>query len=95
MGIRSTLKKELMNLDALDLMTADDVRRYLKANFSRVTAKGMQGLSLISRFNELHSKVNIGLPINEPNLQYERHRLFKDVLYPKAAIKQWAMKHAF
>ncbi|OCQ19031.1 hypothetical protein A7985_21510 [Pseudoalteromonas luteoviolacea] len=86
MGIRSALKKELMNLDALGLMTADDVRAYLNAHLKRAKDK----FALISRFNTHHSQVQAGLPSTEKELKFERHRLFKDVLYPKSAVQKWA-----
>ncbi|MDK1290461.1 hypothetical protein [Pseudoalteromonas umbrosa] len=85
MGIRSKLKKELMNLDALGLMTADDVRAYLNVHLKIARDK----LSLISRFNTHHSQVQAGLPSTEKALKFERHRLFKDVLYPRKAVQKW------
>ncbi|TMO69875.1 hypothetical protein [Pseudoalteromonas aurantia] len=93
MGIRSTLKKELMNLDATDLMTADDVRNYLKLHFARVKNKSVQSFNLISHFNEYHSQVVSGAPTKKVTLNYTRHRLFKDVLYPKKSVQQWAKQH--
>ncbi|RJE76108.1 hypothetical protein BGP78_13930 [Pseudoalteromonas sp. MSK9-3] len=93
MGIRSTLKKELMNLDATDLMTADDVRSYLKLHFARVKNKSVQSLNLISHFNEYHSQVVSGAPTKKVTLNYTRHRLFKDVLYPKKSVQQWAKQY--
>ncbi|WP_105169371.1 hypothetical protein [Pseudoalteromonas sp. T1lg23B] len=89
MGIRSALKKELMNPDALGLMTADDVRSYLQKNLNRVKDKSAQQFNIIARFNAHHHKVQSGLPAQEATLVYERHRLFKEVLYPKAAVQKW------
>ncbi|MCF2859312.1 hypothetical protein L1286_17645 [Pseudoalteromonas sp. SMS1] len=85
MGIRSALRKELMNLDALGLMTADDVRAYLNTHLKRAQDK----LTLISRFNTHHSQVQVGLPSTEKGLVFEKHRLFKDVLYPKSSVQKW------
>ncbi|KAF7772431.1 hypothetical protein PCIT_a2496 [Pseudoalteromonas citrea] len=93
MGIRSTLKKELMNLDASDLMTADDVRGYLKAHFARVKNTSAHSFNLISHFNEYHSQVVSGAPTKKAMLTYKRHHLFKDVLYPKKAVQQWVQKY--
>jgi hypothetical protein len=89
MGIRSTLKKELMNLDAMGLMTADDVRHYLQSHLERVKSKSAHKFNLIARFNTHHNQIQSGLPSQEKTLEFERHRLFKEVLYPKTAVKRW------
>ncbi|ALU43361.1 hypothetical protein [Pseudoalteromonas rubra] len=85
MGIRSVLKKDLMNLEASGLMTADDVRGYLNTQLNQ----GLDKLTLISRFNEHHSQVQAGLPSQESDLTFERHRLFKEIVYPKSAVQNW------
>ncbi|WMN58425.1 hypothetical protein NI389_09080 [Pseudoalteromonas xiamenensis] len=89
MGIRSTLKKELMNLDAQGLMTADDVRDFLKRRLQPKSQDDFTQISLIGRFNEHHSLVQAGLPSRERELAFERHRLFKEILYPKKAVESW------
>ena len=93
MGIRSALKKDLMNLDRSGLMTADDVRRYLQTDVVQDNNPNTLGFNLIARFNAHHNQVQCGLPSHEPTLTHERHRLFKEVLYPKAAVKKWASLH--
>ncbi|MBE0366539.1 hypothetical protein J8L98_22990 [Pseudoalteromonas sp. MMG013] len=93
MGIRAMLKKELMNLDGLDLMTAEDVRNYLKAHFARVANKSAHSYRVISRFNEYHNQIMTGTDTKELTLKYERHRLFKDILYKKSTVQQWAAKY--
>ncbi|PCK30817.1 hypothetical protein [Pseudoalteromonas piscicida] len=85
MGIRTALRKELMNVDKTDLMTADDVRHYLNESLPQAKDK----LSVISRFNEHHSQVQAGLPSQEQHLSYQQHRLFKDILYPKKSVESW------
>ncbi|NOU52900.1 hypothetical protein HG263_20565 [Pseudoalteromonas sp. JBTF-M23] len=89
MGIRSTLKKELMNLDSLGLMTADDVRVYLQSHLARARDKSAQRFNLIARFNAHHNQIQSGLPAQESTLTHQRHRLFKEVLYPKSAVQKW------
>ncbi len=89
MGIRSQLKRELMNLDASGLMTADDVRVYLMKSAAAVR---QTGLSLVARFNAHHNKVLAGLPSHEKGLDHQQHRLFKDVLYPRTSIQTWLSK---
>ncbi|CAH9065563.1 hypothetical protein PSECIP111951_03390 [Pseudoalteromonas holothuriae] len=89
MGIRSALKKELMNLDSQGLMTADDVRHYLQMHLTRVKDKNMHCFNLIARFNTHHNQVQSGLLSQEIALTHEQHRLFKEVLYPKSALQKW------
>ncbi|CAH9064578.1 hypothetical protein PSECIP111854_03486 [Pseudoalteromonas sp. CIP111854] len=57
MGIRSALKKELMNLDSQGLMTADDVRHYLQMHLTWVKDKNIHCFNLIARFNTHHNQV--------------------------------------
>ena len=52
MGVRSQLRRELMNLDANGLMTADDVREHLMKSKALVR---QTGLSLVARFNAHHN----------------------------------------
>lgn len=85
MGIRTALRKELMNVDKTDLMTADDVRHYVNESLTQAKDK----LSVISRFNEHHSQVQAGLPSQERHLRHQQHRLFKDILYPKSSVENW------
>ncbi|MFC3033689.1 hypothetical protein ACFOEE_14280 [Pseudoalteromonas fenneropenaei] len=92
MGIRSALKKELMNLDAQGLMTADDVRAYLKQHIDPLTQSDLAQINVIGRFNEHHSQVQAGLPSTEGELTYERHRLFNEIVYPKQAVERWLMR---
>lgn len=89
MGIRSALRKELMNLDAQGLMTADDVRAYLKGRLKPQSQSDFTQINVIGRFNEHHSLVQAGLPSRERALVFERHRLFKEIVYPKKAVESW------
>ncbi|CCQ11160.1 hypothetical protein PALB_20340 [Pseudoalteromonas luteoviolacea B = ATCC 29581] len=89
MGLRSALKKELMKLDEQGLMTADDVRHYLKRSAKTITNSEYAHINLIGRFNEHHSLLQAGLPGPEQGLAFERHRLFKEIVYPKKSVESW------
>ncbi|BBN80129.1 hypothetical protein PA25_01140 [Pseudoalteromonas sp. A25] len=93
MGIRSALKKELMNLDSLDLMTADDVRGYLQTHIEQVEGKSAQHFNLIARFNAQHNQIQSGLPAQKSMFTHQRHRLFKEVLYSKTEVQKWVSQH--
>lgn len=89
MGVRSQLRRELMNLDANGLMTADDVRMHLMKSKALVR---QTGLSLVARFNAHHNKVLAGLPSHEKGLEHQQHKLFREVLYPRTAVQTWLSK---
>ncbi|TMP82429.1 hypothetical protein CWB73_04715 [Pseudoalteromonas phenolica] len=89
MGVRSQLRRELMNLDANGLMTADDVREHLMKSKALVR---QTGLSLVARFNAHHNKVLAGLPSHEKGLEHRQHKLFKEVLYCRTAVQTWLGK---
>ncbi|MEL7386583.1 MAG: hypothetical protein AAGJ33_02735 [Pseudomonadota bacterium] len=89
MGVRSQLRRELMNLDANGLMTADDVRMHLMQSKEWVQQKGV---SLVARFNAHHNKVLAGLPSHEKGLEHQQHKLFREVLYPRTAVQTWLSK---
>lgn len=91
MGIRSQLKKELMNLESLGLMTADDVRQYVLHSSQLVKQHGM---NMLVRFNIHHSKVLSGQPSKEKQLAPKRHKLFKDILYAKKDVQSWLTRTA-
>lgn len=85
MGVRSATKKELMGLGNTNLLTADDVRAHLG---QKIKEDAERGFAVISKFNDLHSKLQsgdgkIGL------LEFERHRLFKEVLYKRESVDAW------
>lgn len=89
MGVRTQLRRELMNLDANGLMTADDVRTHLMKSKALVR---QTGLSLVARFNAHHNKVLAGLPSHEEGLEHQQHQLFKEVLYPRNSVQTWLSK---
>ncbi len=89
MGVRSQLRRELMNLDASGLMTADDVRMHLMKSKALVR---QTGLSLVARFNAHHNKVLAGLPSHEKGLEHQQHKLFKEVLYLRNSVQSWLSK---
>ena len=89
MGVRSQLRRELMNLDDNGLMTADDVRIHLMKSKALVR---QTGLSLVARFNAHHNKVLAGLPSHEKGLEHQQHKLFREVLYPRTAVQTWLSK---
>ncbi|ALO40704.1 hypothetical protein [Pseudoalteromonas phenolica] len=89
MGVRSQLRRELMNLEANGLMTADDVRMYLMQSKELFR---QTGLSLVARFNAHHNKVLAGLPSHEKGLEHQQHKLFKEVLYPRNSVQSWLSK---
>ncbi len=89
MGIRQSLKKELMGIDASVVMTADDIRDSLATAIKHDPTFSKANFALMSRFNENHSLLGAGLPGKETVLVFERHRLFKEVLYNRISVINW------
>jgi len=79
MGVRLAMRKELMGLNHSDMLTADDVREHLSKSIKKHDHKPERGFSVISKFNDTHSRV----------LEFERHRLFKEVLYTRKSVDAW------
>jgi hypothetical protein len=93
MGVRSVLKKELMGLDDTSLLAADDVRALLTQTMKAQPDKSEQGFALISRFNDNHSQLAYGEESKEELLEYQVHRLFKDILYTRRSVDKWLSHH--
>ncbi|MBB1292846.1 MULTISPECIES: hypothetical protein [Pseudoalteromonas] len=89
MGVRLAMKKELMGLEGSDFMTADDVRARLNQVAKKASQQPERGFSLISRFNDNHSQLSCGENSKEKLLEFQRHRLFKDVLYTRKSVDAW------
>ncbi len=93
MGVRAALRKQLMGLDDSSLLVADDVRALLTHAVKTQQEKSAQGFALISRFNDNHTRLISGELNKEALLEYQTHRLFKDVLYSRQSVKLWLKKH--
>jgi len=89
MGVRSAMKKELMGLEGSDLLTADDVRSELNTLVKRNEHNSEVGFSLISKFNDNHSQISTGHASKIKQLDFQRHRLFKDILYSRKSVDGW------
>ncbi|KAA1158179.1 hypothetical protein [Pseudoalteromonas fuliginea] len=86
MGVRLAMKKELMGLDNSGMLTADDVREHLA---NSVKKQADRGFSVISKFNDTHSRLVSGDATRKTKLEFERHRLFKEVLYTRKSVDAW------
>ena len=89
MGVRLAMKKELMGLDNSDMLTADDVRSHLASLIKEQTQLSDISFSVISKFNDTHSRLISGDPLRKTKLEFERHRLFKEVLYTRKSVDAW------
>ncbi|MGS0536895.1 hypothetical protein [Pseudoalteromonas sp. SaAl2] len=89
MGIRLAMRKELMGLNNSDMLTADDVRTHLSKIVKQQSQSTQKGFSVISKFNDNHSQLVSGDNNKERLLKFERHRLFKDVLYTRQSVDAW------
>ena len=89
MGVRSAMRKELMGLNNSDMLTADDVRAHLTQQVKKQLHNTQKGFSVISKFNDNHSQLLSGDNNRERLLEFQRHRLFKDVLYTKQSVDVW------
>ncbi|MGO2012345.1 hypothetical protein [Pseudoalteromonas sp.] len=89
MGVRLAMKKELMGLEGSDLLTADDVRSELNTFVKRNEQHSEIGFSLISKFNDNHSQISSGHESKIKQLDFQRHRLFKDILYSRKSVDGW------
>lgn len=89
MGVRSAMRKELMGLNNSDMLTADDVRAHLTQQVKQQPHNTQKGFSVISKFNDNHSQLLSGDNNRERLLEFQRHRLFKDVLYTKQSVDVW------
>ena len=89
MGVRLAMKKELMGLDNSDMLTADDVRSHLTNQVKEQKENAERGFSVISKFNDTHSRLVSGDATRKTKLEFERHRLFKDVLYTRKSVDAW------
>ncbi|MBQ4834403.1 hypothetical protein J8L70_14210 [Pseudoalteromonas sp. MMG010] len=87
MGVRLALKKDLMGLDNSGLLTADDVRSHLKSKVGVHTCE--QSFSIISKFNDSHCQIVCGEFNKKTPLKYQRHRLFKEILYTRSSVDAW------
>jgi hypothetical protein len=85
-GVRSAMKKQLMGLDNSDMLTADDVRAHLS---HKVEEGSTAGFKVISTFNDTHSRLVSGDMKNKSPLEFERHRLFNEVLYKRQSVDAW------
>lgn len=93
MGVRTALRKELMGLQDSSLLAADDVRALLTKAIKAKPEKSEQGFALISRFNDNHSQLAYGEKSKEELLEYQVHRLFKDILYTRRSVDKWLSHH--
>ena len=93
MGVRSALRKELMGLQDSSLLAADDVRALLTKAIKAKPEKSEQGFALISRFNDNHSQLVFGESNKEKLLEYQTHRLFKEILYTRKSFDKWLNKY--
>lgn len=89
MGIRLAMKKELMGLEDSDMLTADDVRTHLANSVKKQKEKDERGFSVISKFNDTHSRLVSGDTMRKTKLEFERHRLFNEVLYTRQSVDAW------
>ncbi|GAB0111078.1 hypothetical protein P4S81_04715 [Pseudoalteromonas sp. B28] len=89
MGVRLAMKKELMGLDNSGMLTADDVREHLANSVKKQADQGERGFSVISKFNDTHSRLVSGDATRKTKLEFERHRLFKEVLYTRKSVDAW------
>ncbi|WP_282130813.1 hypothetical protein [Pseudoalteromonas aliena] len=89
MGVRLAMKKELMGLDNSDMLTADDVRAHLANSVNKQTEQDERGFSVISKFNDAHSRLVSGDVMRKTQLKFERHRLFNEVLYTRQSVDAW------
>ncbi|MBE0376864.1 MULTISPECIES: hypothetical protein [Pseudoalteromonas] len=89
MGVRLAMRKELMGLNNSDMLTADDVRAHLTHQVKQQPHSTHKGFSVISKFNDNHSQLLSGDNNRERLLEFQRHRLFKDVLYTKQSVDAW------
>ncbi|AZN31358.1 hypothetical protein NQT65_15865 [Pseudoalteromonas agarivorans] len=89
MGIRLAMKKELMGLDNSDMLTADDVRAHLANSVKTQKEQDERGFSVISKFNDTHSRLISGDTLKKSKLEFERHRLFNEVLYTRQSVDAW------
>ena len=89
MGVRLATKKELMGLDNSGMLTADDVRSHLASLVKEQTQLSDSGFSVISKFNDTHSRLISGDPLRKSKLEFERHRLFNEVLYTRQSVDAW------
>ena len=89
MGVRLAMKKELMGLDNSDMLTADDVRSHLSTQVKEQKEGAERGFSVISKFNDHHSRLISGVTNRKSILEFERHRLFKEVLYTRKSVDAW------
>lgn len=70
-------------------MTAEDVRDELSAAIKHDPKVSKANFALMSRFNENHALLCADLPGKEAALVFERHRLFKEVLYNRISVINW------
>jgi len=89
MGVRLAMKKELMGLDNSDMLTADDVRSHLTNQVKEQKESAERGFSVISKFNDYHSRLVSGDMKKKSVLEFQRHRLFKEVLYTRKSVDAW------
>lgn len=89
MGVRLAMKKQLMGLDDSGMLTADDVRTHLANMIKDDKQKDERGFSVISKFNDYHSRLISGDINKKSVLKFERHRLFKEVLYTRQSVEAW------
>jgi hypothetical protein len=89
MGVRLAMRKELMGLNHSDMLTADDVREHLSKSIKKHDQKPERGFSVISKFNDTHSQLLSGNTNKKSALEFERHRLFKEVLYTRKSVDAW------
>ncbi|MBA6407835.1 MULTISPECIES: hypothetical protein [Pseudoalteromonas] len=89
MGVRLAMKKELMGLDNSDMLTADDVRSHLTNQVKEQKENAERGFSVISKFNDHHSRLVSGDMKKKSVLEFQRHRLFKEVLYTRKSVDAW------
>lgn len=89
MGVRLAMRKELMGLNNSDMLTADDVRAHLTKQVKQQPHSMQKGFSVISKFNDNHSQLLSGDNNRECLLEFQRHRLFKDVLYTRQSVDAW------
>lgn len=93
MGIRLSLKKELMASSAANLLTADEVRQGFTKAMREQPAMSCVNFELMSRFNENHTQLLYNPKPRIAELSAQKHRLFNELLYDKNELASWVNKN--
>lgn len=93
MGIRLSLKKELMASSAANLLTADEIRQGFTKALREQPEMSRTNFGLMSRFNENHTQLLYNPRRHALELSAQKHRLFNELLYDKNELISWVHKH--